>query len=254
MIPLPKLLLAAACSLALAGAAFAVESEHPKTDHDGMHRGGGRMGCQPDTGDADADFALRMRRLHERAAAMARREIAAGDDAAMKSLAQQMVDGHAGEVARIDAWLAANGVDRDASPDECGRHTHRFEQLDANGDGFIGHDELDDTHPLHQHFAMVDKNADGKVDRAELVAHHAAMRNGEEVPRLTAAPHPPMSPDVEAFASLDDNGDGYLVMTELTTSEMLYQHFAIADTDKDGKLSPAEVDAHHSAMHAQMKH
>src|SRR5687767_797821 len=99
MIPLPKTLLAAVCSLALAGAASAVEPEDPKTEpaethhgggdamkHDrtahpvegsghrhgpgdgdhGMHRGKGGMGCQPDTGDADADFALRMRRLHER--------------------------------------------------------------------------------------------------------------------------------------------------------------------------------------------
>lgn len=50
------------------------------------------------------------------------------------------------------------------------------------------------------------------------------------------------------FAEMDANGDGGITQDELSITEMLHQHFSVADTDGDGKLSTAEVDAHRAAM------
>jgi Ca2+-binding EF-hand superfamily protein len=92
---------------------------------------------------------------------------------------------------------------------------------------------------------MADTDKDGKLSRAEVEAHHAAVGRGHMVERLTAAPHPTPT---EAFAQMDDNADGYLTLTELSASDMLHQHFNVADADKDGRLTPTEVDAHVAAM------
>jgi Ca2+-binding EF-hand superfamily protein len=303
MKPIAKTLLAALCSLAFAGVAYAddpdpkaepAESHHgggdpgqvdksthpvepgdPADDshahvgtHDAMHGGthgmhGMRSCTVATTGDADADFALGMRHHHQMGVQMARTELASGDDAAMKAMAQKIIDAQSAEIAALDRWLAAAGVDATRHPIVCDKHDHgmhgaqgmhSFETLDANNDGYIGHGELQDTHPMHQHFAMADTDADGRLSRAEVEAHHAAMRSGNTVPRLTAAPHPPSGPDASAFRALDDNGDGWLAKSELAATDMLFQHFAAADTNTDGRLSPAEVDAHHALMHSQMKH
>lgn len=53
-----------------------------------------------------------------------------------------------------------------------------------------------------------------------------------------------------AFADMDKNKDGGITHDELADSEMLHQHFSQADTDADGKLSPAEVDKHRADMAA----
>lgn len=52
------------------------------------------------------------------------------------------------------------------------------------------------------------------------------------------------------FAAMDKNGDGGITHDELADTEMLHVHFSAADTDGDGKLSSAEVDAHRAAMAA----
>jgi hypothetical protein len=54
-----------------------------------------------------------------------------------------------------------------------------------------------------------------------------------------------------SFAAMDKNGDGGISKDELADTEMLYQHFSAADTDGDGKLSSAEVDAHRAEMAAK---
>jgi len=54
-----------------------------------------------------------------------------------------------------------------------------------------------------------------------------------------------------AFAAMDKNGDGGISKDELSDTEMLYQHFSAADTDGNGKLSSAEVDAHRAEMAAK---
>ena len=52
------------------------------------------------------------------------------------------------------------------------------------------------------------------------------------------------------FDAMDKNADGGIVLDELAPTEMLHQHFIQADTDQDGKLSPAEVDKHRADMAA----
>lgn len=70
-------------------------------------------------------------------------------------------------------------------------------------------------------------------------------------------PAPPMPEPAAApvdsgmsFADMDKNADAGIAQDELADTEMLYQHFSVADTDGDGKLSSAEVDAHRAAMAA----
>jgi hypothetical protein len=52
------------------------------------------------------------------------------------------------------------------------------------------------------------------------------------------------------FDAMDKNADGGIALDELAATEMLHQHFTQADTDQDGKLSPAEVDKHRADMAA----
>lgn len=233
-------------------------------DHDeaGSHKHGDEISrhCpMPTTGDGDNDYALRLRHHHLMEVALARTYLESGRDEMLRTRAQATIDAHSARVAELDAWLANRGVNPDKYKMQCDVHsgmadghpmghaygTQKFETLDTDGDGFIEHAELGDTHPMHQHFAMADTDKDGKLSRAEVEAHHAAVGRGHMVERLTAAPHPTPT---EAFAQMDDNADGYLTLTELAASDMLHQHFNVADTDKDGRLTPTEVDAHVAAM------
>lgn len=50
------------------------------------------------------------------------------------------------------------------------KHAAAFKQLDKNSDGFIVRSELPSTHPLLPHFAMSDRNRDGKLDAKEFDA------------------------------------------------------------------------------------
>lgn len=54
-----------------------------------------------------------------------------------------------------------------------------------------------------------------------------------------------------SFADMDKNKDGSLTHDEMADTEMLHQHFSEADTNGDGKLSPAEVDKHRADMAAK---
>lgn len=67
-----------------------------------------------------------------------------------------------------------------------------------------------------------------------------------------AMPEPAAAPvdSGMAFADMDKNSDGGITPDELATTEMLHQHFSVADTDGDGKLSSSEVDAHRASMAA----
>ena len=59
-----------------------------------------------------------------------------------------------------------------------------------------------------------------------------------------------MAGDEMSFAAMDKNQDGGVSMDELTAADMLHQHFLVADTDADGKLSDAEVTQHRAEMAA----
>lgn len=71
----------------------------------------------------------------------------------------------------------------------------------------------------------------------------------------TPAPAPAAAPvdSGMTFAAMDKNGDGGIAADELADTEMLHHHFSVADTDGDGKLSSAEVDAHRAEMAAAPK-
>lgn len=60
-------------------------------------------------GDPDIDFMKQMRGHHQAAIAMARVELAQGDDAPAKALAQEIITAQQREIGVIDAWLAAKG-------------------------------------------------------------------------------------------------------------------------------------------------
>lgn len=52
------------------------------------------------------------------------------------------------------------------------------------------------------------------------------------------------------FEQMDKNGDGGISPDELATTDMLYEHFAAADTDGNGQLSADEIVKHRADMAA----
>lgn len=69
-------------------------------------------------------------------------------------------------------------------------------------------------------------------------------------PADTAPVAPAMMDSGMSFADMDKNSDGGITHDEVSDTEMLGQHFTMADTDGDGKLSQAEVDKHRADMAA----
>ena len=53
-----------------------------------------------------------------------------------------------------------------------------------------------------------------------------------------------------SFADMDKNHDGKLTKDELAPTDMLAQHFSVADADGNGALSEAEVTKHRADMAA----
>ena len=51
----------------------------------------------------------------------------------------------------------------------------------------------------------------------------------------------------------DANKDGFVTRDEAQSHPKLLAQFDAADTNKDGKLDAAEMDAHRAAMHGQMR-
>lgn len=66
----------------------------------------------------------------------------------------------------------------------------------------------------------------------------------------TPADDTAMTGDDLSFAQMDANSDGSVTMDELSPTDMLHQHFSVADADGDGKLSEAEVTKHRADMAA----
>ena len=70
----------------------------------------GQMQAMPAFGgNADVDFMKQMRGHHQAAVAMARVELAQGQNAQAKTLAQEIITAQQREIGVIDTWLAANG-------------------------------------------------------------------------------------------------------------------------------------------------
>ena len=52
------------------------------------------------------------------------------------------------------------------------------------------------------------------------------------------------------FEQMDKNSDGGITPDELSTTEMLYEHFSTADADGNGQLSADEIVTHRANMAA----
>ncbi len=60
------------------------------------------------TGDSDKDFAMMMKRHHQKGLEMAKKELANGKSPQMKAMAQKIIDAQTKEIADFDQWLAAH--------------------------------------------------------------------------------------------------------------------------------------------------
>lgn len=56
--------------------------------------------------------------------------------------------------------------------------------------------------------------------------------------------------DEMTFAQMDKNGDGGITQDELAPTDMLSEHFSVADADGNGSLSDSEVAQHRADMAA----
>ena len=104
-------------------------------------------------------------------------------------------------------------------------------------------------------FDKIDTDKNGSLSRTEFVTHHRTMSMDHGMPMdhgkhaMTpdgatmdhAAPAP--STASNTFQKLDSNKDGKLSQAEMAKHPMA-AHFAMLDADKDGYLSPKEAAAH----------
>lgn len=96
--------------------------------------------------------------------------------------------------------------------------------------------------------------ADNDMDDAAMPADTAAMDTmpADTMPADTMpADHmmgDEMMGDEMTFAQMDKNSDGGVSMDELSSTDMLHQHFSVADADGNGMLSDAEISKHRSDM------
>lgn len=67
---------------------------------------------------------------------------------------------------------------------------------------------------------------------------------------MSADPMPAMGNNEMSFADMDKNRDGGVTHDEMSDADMLHQHFSVADTNGDNKLSDAEITKHRADMAA----
>lgn len=76
----------------------------------------------------------------------------------------------------------------------------------------------------------------------------AAPADGMPAQPLPGDPNPSMSSNELSFAQMDKNADGGVTHDEMADTDMLHQHFSVADADGDNKLSEAEIAKHRADM------
>jgi Ca2+-binding EF-hand superfamily protein len=103
-----------------------------------------------------------------------------------------------------------------------------FQKLDTNGDGMIDKTEAAKAPHLAKNFDAMDANKDGKLTPDELRAYRQANHQANQG---------------EGMKKADANGDGYIDKTEAAKFPHLSKRFDRIDTDKDGKISAAELQA-----------
>ncbi|MBN2196926.1 MAG: hypothetical protein JW751_29245 [Polyangiaceae bacterium] len=125
---------------------------------------------------------------------------------------------------------------------------HVFERWDADGDGRVGLSDLPEQ--LRERVTAADANGDGVVTRAEHQAFDDARRaeflaevdqdkDGQVSEAERAAMHERRR--VERFAMDDTNSDGAIGQNEVEPA--VWSRLERADTDADGQVTRAELDA-----------
>lgn len=79
-----------------------------------MHNMNAQMSAMKMTGDADHDFANMMILHHQGAIDMANQELEKGNDATIKTMAQQIIDKQTAEKATLTSWLASHKLEPNA--------------------------------------------------------------------------------------------------------------------------------------------
>jgi len=77
-----------------------------------------------------------------------------------------------------------------------------------------------------------------------------APADSMSAPPMPADPMPAMGNDEISFADMDKTRDGGVTRDEMSDTDMLHQHFSVADADSDDKLSDAEIMKHRADMAA----
>ena len=139
----PALIVLATLSLAVAGGVGAADgptsmSSQAKKDgsstnspdkHSSMMNGMKDMKSMQMSGDADRDFAMKMKHHHEGALHMANVELKDGKDATLRRMATSIIEAQKKEIAELDHWLAQhkepmhNPTTAPASPGSHDSHT-----------------------------------------------------------------------------------------------------------------------------------
>jgi Ca2+-binding EF-hand superfamily protein len=119
-----------------------------------------------------------------------------------------------------------------------GKTPDRFDQADKNHDGMLSLDEVN-AFLVGELFRPLDKNKDGKLTKAEWMAGSKDAAKAE------------------AFRVRDANADGVVTMDEALAygrkKGMAKELMQKADTNKDGKLSIAEIKAYYASKEGPVR-
>lgn len=131
--------------------------------------------------------------------------------------------------------IVAGGLALAALPSTfAGEAGGKFKEMDADRDGRVTKEEY--AAAAQAKFAKLDANSDGKVSADELAAGREKKTG---ILKFWEKDDRPAVPEV--LSAFDQNADGQLTRTEHTLG--IEKRFAALDSNKDGALTEAELDA-----------
>jgi Ca2+-binding EF-hand superfamily protein len=111
----------------------------------------------------------------------------------------------------------------------------KAKSMDANSDGMVSASEHADASRMK--FEKMDANHDGSVTAAEMDQSSMAMSKDHQMRQPASA---------DKIKMMDSDGDGKLSAAEYSAGTQ--KMFDSADTDKNGSISRAEMEASHKPM------